>query len=385
VIPERDVSVIFTPIFSVPVANFLNGVSDYFGHQSTPGFVFDFTAPGADILVVDDIETNLQVARGLLSPYGMRIKLCLSGKEAILAIAQRRYDLVFMDHMMPEMDGVETVSRIRAFAGDPYYKKLPIVALTANVVSEAIKMLLNSGFNDFLSKPIGVGELDAILKKWIPEEKQIKKTLENNAGQSAPPPDDHNMEIDGLDIDKGIIMTGGAVENYKRTLAVFTWDGLKKTDEIKKSLESDNLSLYTTHVHALKSAAANIGANELSNMAKELEMAGNQGDLQFIQAKNDALLSALELLIDKIRNTLKTDIFEKQIEPVDAALLQDGLIKLKTAIDDINPGQINAAVNFLKQFETEPGCRNKIGTIIQNTLVGEYDEALTAIHDLLQS
>ncbi|GBU23492.1 sensor kinase [Fibrobacteria bacterium R8-3-H12] len=127
-----------------------------------------FSAPKAKILVVDDMGTNLKVAEGLMRPYKMQIDTCLSGIEAIEKIKADNYDLVFMDHMMPEMDGIEATKIIRET-----HANLPIVALTANAVSGTREMFLSNGFNDFLSKPIDIVKLNSILEKWIPKEKQV--------------------------------------------------------------------------------------------------------------------------------------------------------------------------------------------------------------------
>jgi CheY-like chemotaxis protein len=120
------------------------------------------------------------VAKGLLSPYGTQITLCKSGMMALNAIKNNRFDVIFMDHRMPDMDGVETTLRIRAFGDeDPYYKNVPIIALTADAVSGIEKMFFENGFNDFLSKPIDTIKLDSILEKWIPKEKQHGSVIIN--------------------------------------------------------------------------------------------------------------------------------------------------------------------------------------------------------------
>jgi len=126
-----------------------------------------FNSPKAKILIVDDIETNLKVAKGLMQPYKMKVDLRLSGAEAIEAVKANNYDIVFMDHMMPEMDGIEATKRIRKD-----YPDLPIIALTANAVSGMKEMFISNGFNDFLSKPIDIIKMNAILAKWLPKEKQ---------------------------------------------------------------------------------------------------------------------------------------------------------------------------------------------------------------------
>ncbi|MCL2101527.1 MAG: transporter substrate-binding domain-containing protein [Fibromonadales bacterium] len=145
--------------------------------------------PAGRVLIVDDLDTNLFVTQGLLQPYGLKIEIANSGFEALEKIKNNEYNIVFMDHMMPEMDGVETAKRIREF-DEPQKRNLPIVALTANAVSGTKEMFLANGFNDFLSKPIDVLKLDAILKKWIPKEEKAPK-------------------IEALDIKKNIPMTDG--------------------------------------------------------------------------------------------------------------------------------------------------------------------------------
>ncbi|MCL2767901.1 MAG: ATP-binding protein, partial [Synergistaceae bacterium] len=154
-IPDKRLNTLAMPAHAISIANLLNGVSDSFAYSESGGSIVRFTAPEARVLVVDDINTNLKVAKGLLLPYKMEIDLCGSGMEAIEAVKTKNYDLVLMDHRMPEMDGVETTDRIRGLGSmNPFYRSLPIVALTANAVSGMREMFLKSGFDDYLSKPI---------------------------------------------------------------------------------------------------------------------------------------------------------------------------------------------------------------------------------------
>ncbi|MDR1580043.1 MAG: response regulator [Synergistaceae bacterium] len=131
-----------------------------------------FTAPGFHVLVVDDIKVNLKVARGLLAPFEMDIDTCSSGDEALAMMREKEYDLIFMDHMMPGMDGIETTCAIRSLESGR--NKIPIVALTANAVSGMKEMFLENGFNDFLSKPIEIPRLYKLVEKWVPEEKRVR-------------------------------------------------------------------------------------------------------------------------------------------------------------------------------------------------------------------
>jgi CheY-like chemotaxis protein len=134
-----------------------------------------FFAPTARALVVDDRSTNLMVASALISGFGVKVDSCRSGKEAVELVKSKKYDVVFMDHMMPEMDGVETTEIIRSMgAEDSYYRNLPIVALTANTIAGQREMFLRKGMNDFIAKPIDIKKLCSVLKKWIPKEKQME-------------------------------------------------------------------------------------------------------------------------------------------------------------------------------------------------------------------
>ena len=379
-IAGKNITVLAMPVYPTSIANILNGTSGNFSYGNT-GSTARFTAPGVSILVVDDIYTNLQVAEGLLRPYKMRVKLCKSGKEAIDALSNRKYDLVFMDHMMPEMDGIETTSRIRTLnTNDPYFINLPIIALTANAIAGTKEMCLANGFNDFLSKPIDTIQLNTVLEKWIPKEKQKKPVIETGSDWILQTRNsDHDLTIEGLDIGKGITLSGGTVENYKRTLVMFYRDGIEKTNQIRECLETDNLPQYIIHVHALKSAAANIGAEELSEIAKTLETAGTQKDRTFIQTHNPNLLSVLQSLLGAIEVVLKPNEEGVQADAAGITLLKTELGKLAEAIDGMNLRAIKAAIKNIQPFTQMANIRNDVEKILQNTLIGRYDETILLI------
>jgi CheY-like chemotaxis protein/HPt (histidine-containing phosphotransfer) domain-containing protein len=302
-VADKSMSVLAMPAHCISIANILNGVSNKFVYSESYEHAAKFVAPEAKILVVDDIRTNLKVAKGLLQPYKMQISLCKSGLEAIEAIKTNGFDLVFMDHKMPEMDGIEATRHIRAMGeGDAYYKSLPIIALTANAVYGTKEMFLENGFNDFLSKPIDTVGLNALLEKWLPREKrknpaeELEKPFVSRAAGG--------IAIEGVDVVKGISLSGGNLESYLELLAVFQEDGFDKIGEIKTCLETGDLPLFVTHVHGLKSAAAGIGADKLSETAFALEMAGKRKDLSFIEALSPKLLADLESLLAGIGGEL---------------------------------------------------------------------------------
>ncbi|MCL2260097.1 MAG: ATP-binding protein [Fibromonadales bacterium] len=299
--------------------------------EDADNFVIKFHAPTAKVLIVDDININLKVAEGLLAPYKIQVDTVLSGQEAIdqiagAATAGKPYDLVFMDHMMPGMNGVEATKYMRDLGYD-----LPIIALTANAVVGTKEMFLENGFNDFLSKPIDIVKLNAILEHWIPKEKQ------NEAEE---------IFKNSIDI---------------HTLAVFHNDGNKKLKEIEECLQTENYSLYTIHIHALKSALANIGAKELSDFAKALE----EGDKEFIKTHTEKFLINLKRLL----NNINMQLGDRQNKDV---LNKEALIKLKEALKSMNPSSISDAMNDLLKF---PQAED----ILQNVLVGNYEEAIAMI------
>ena len=186
----HDMHLIFLPLQSLSIANILNGKEDRkssFLKNRNYNSV-SFTIPGARLLVVDDFSTNLKVAKGLLAQYHANVDTCLNGKAAIEMVKQNDYDLILMDHMMPEMDGIEVTAAIRAWeqekadkkpmepesADAPVKEGIPIVALTANAISGMREMFLEKGFNDFLGKPIDISQLDGILARWIPDVKKSR-------------------------------------------------------------------------------------------------------------------------------------------------------------------------------------------------------------------
>ncbi|MCL1894752.1 MAG: response regulator [Holophagaceae bacterium] len=367
------------PVQSISVADVLNGESNSFSYSENLESSISFVAPDAHVLVVDDVDTNLNVAKGLLSLYEVQTTLCNSGVEAIETLASRKFDFVLMDHMMPEMDGIETTKRIRAMGdSDPYFKNLPIIALTANAVVGTRELFLANGFDDFLSKPVDMAKLNATLAKWTPREKQNKPNLKTPLKSST----GLGLTIGGLDDRKGIANTGGTVEGFIKTLNVFVSDGQKKAEEIKACLVKGDLNLYTIYVHALKSSAACIGADKLSAGAEALEAAGNAKDMGFIQEYTSKLLTDLECLIANINNTLGFGLGAGD-STIESAELVQGLSGLKVAIEGMDLRGIRVATRNLDPYCSNPKIGADVKTILSNTLVGDYDHAISLIDTLL--
>ena len=308
IVGERNINVLTTPIFSIPIAEFLNNDSDLSAGAASRDDA-GWIAPEARILSVDDISTNLSVLEGLLKPYKVRVVSCKSGMEALEAVKAEPYDLVFMDHMMPGTDGVVTTQMIRALKSDyPHIEQLPIVALSANAVLGMKEEFLRNGFDDFMSKPIDIAKLDNTLRKWLPKEKQ--KSAGGKMISTAPIEERYERnditipEIEGVDIERGIAISGGKAALYLDTLTVFCEDGRERTGIIRECLESRDMNLYRIHVHGIKSALFNIGADALSAVAKDLEAAAQRGDIGFVRSNSAAFLSDLDTLLGNIDASL---------------------------------------------------------------------------------
>jgi len=318
-----------------------------------------------------------------MQPYHMKVDLCPGGVEAIEAMKTRRYDLVFMDHMMPEMDGMETVGRIREMADkDAYYSTVPIIALTANAVTGTKEMFMENGFDDFLSKPIETAKLRVILGEWVPKEKQII------AHESAPPipqqETDIGFVIPGVDVKKGVSLTGGTMDGYVRALTIYRHDGLTQLTEIKKSLDDKDLRLFTTHTHAIKGASATIGADKLAAAAEALEMAGLRKDESFIDAHVRKFLEDYNDMLSRIKEALPGENKNAvTAAPVDTAALKSALMTMKKALDDYDSPAINETAKTLQGFVRDPGAGETINTILQHKVAGEYEEAILLIDTLL--
>jgi len=344
-----------------------------------------FIAPTAHVLLVDDVRTNIVVAQGLLSFYEMTVDACLSGYEAIDAVSRRSYDLVFMDHMMPEMDGVEATKRIREL---PAGKNLPIIALTANAVSGMREMFLQNGFDDFLSKPIDTAKLNAVLERWLPKDKQVEAALSDDGGDSSAPDGGGSVPapfvIRGVDTDIGMSRAGGSPENYIQTLSIFRGDVSAKAEEMRKALKSGDLPSLAMYAHALKSAAANIGALDLSERAKELEAAGKDGGADFINANAGAFLADLEALAEEINFIITATRKTTATAANDYGALKTILTELKAALAAVNIEEIDKNAHDLQTFSYAENAKSAVEAILRMVLIGNFDEAEVRIDTLLK-
>jgi CheY-like chemotaxis protein len=383
------------PVQALSIAGVLNRVPDQRNYAKSAVMETRFIAPEARILVVDDMATNLKVAEGLLSPYRAPVDVCLSGAEAIELVKRNRYDMVFMDHMMPEMDGIEAVAQIRVLEGD-CFKTVPIIALTANAMSGMREMFLSRGFSDFLAKPIEISRLDEILACWIPKKKQIKRgevspltpaaqsassvTPLNGGSTPVTPP---ALVLPGVDIAQGIALCGGTPELYKKVLSQFRKDAEERLPLLRQSPAPEDLPLFVTQVHALKSASAIIGASGLSAEAAALEAAGKAGDQAAIAGKLPAFADGLAALTAAIGAALESgpEDHAPALPPSDdhTPLLRD----LAAALETQNAAEIDRLLEELLQRPLDKTAQEEAEQISNLVLMAEYGRALEAVRSLL--
>lgn len=252
---------------------------------------------GARILVVDDNAINLKVTEGLLKPYKVTIDTATGGEEAIRMIHKTKYDLVFMDYMMPHMDGIEATTIVRQ-AEDEYFKTLPIIALSANVLEESRERFSAAGMNDFVSKPIAMDDLEEVLIKWIPPIKQKRGKIRVVSEEGVL--DLSSMKLNHVAVMKGISYTGNNLKMYISILKDFINSAPDKISLLNDLLAAEDINRYTIEVHSLKSLSKTIGADMLSHMAENLEKKGHAQDTAGIRAGHNAMLMEYEAVNKEI-------------------------------------------------------------------------------------
>ena len=333
VLNSRKLFIIHKPFSALSVANLLNGeMGDRRFAEAQAAGRRPFTCVGVRALAVDDEEMNLVVAKGVLGSYGIEVDTCLSGREAVAQCGSVSYDIIFLDHMMPGFDGVETLKRIRELRGG-VYQDLPIIALTANTVSGAREMFRSEGFTEFVPKPIERTVLERVLRKVLPNsciqynavparvavpvrdaeaapEEEKRNAAQERAGQAEEPEVQEaaggaalpyeRLAQAGINVELGLEYCSGDEEFYREMLRMFYAQSGDKRAEIVSLYESANWADYAVKVHALKSTSLTIGAEALSAQAKELELAGKRGDIGYVREHHAALLRAYEALCSNI-------------------------------------------------------------------------------------
>ena len=329
-----------------------------------------FTVKDYKVMVVDDNLINRKVARSFLQTYGIEITEAESGMEAIELVHRTQFDIIFMDHMMPMMDGIEAVQRIRNDCGDN--GRLPVViALTANAMEGVRENFLANGFQDFITKPIDRRAMHMVLLKWIPEDRRMaggswidNLQVNNDILQK--------IIIEGIDTDEVAGHYAGSLEEYNELLKLYCLDGRRKLNVLQELWEERDYEGYGIEVHALKSASANVGAMRLSSRAKEQEKAVNRGDLEFVDGRVPRLLAEYEEQLEYIQAYLDENRKEEETISEKKEIEKTELLR-----------EIESALASLEDFQAKE-CAHKVEEILECRLETETEAALRKVKEQLK-
>jgi len=338
----------------------------------------------ARVLVVDDMQTNLDVASGLLSKYQLQVDVLTNGQAAVDRIKDGTpvYNAVFMDHMMPGMDGIETADRIRAL-GTEYAKKIPIIALTANAIQGTDKLFFAHDFQAFISKPIDVMELDSALRKWVRDENRGAEPVHADHPHGEEKNKKMVIEIPGIDAKKGLSLYAGDAKIYLSLLRSYAANTPGILDKLR-SVSTENLPAYVITVHGLKGASAGIGAEGIREAAFELENKSRAGDLQGVLAKNDKLTADAKVLVANIKEWLEqNDVHEAK--PRLKAPDRELLLKLRECCENYDIDGIEEIMSTLENcdYEEDGGLIKWIRERIDISMMGEVAKRLEEATRLL--
>ncbi|MDR1020478.1 MAG: response regulator [Synergistaceae bacterium] len=376
----KDVNSIMLPAYSISVANVINDVRREGADATSAGK--QFSAPAARVLVVDDLPMNLKVAKEVISHFGLTVDTCLSGKEAIDLAQNNIYDIVFMDHMMPEMDGLEATAAIRAMGKkDEYYLTLPIVALTANAISGQKEMFMENGMDDFISKPIEMNKLVGIMKKWLPKEKQVETDINSDSASDQ----SGSFSIEGIDIPAGLRNTGGSLPVYKDILLDFCRDANDVIVQLKKAEQKEDMENCTILAHSLKGTSRSVGATDLAEFAALMEENARSGNTSVLHSRINALWENVRLLIDNIYAGLAMHslLSEGEAEDETPKIHVSDLERIKESLVKMDIETVNDILVRLSTMPLDSRTKSLISEIEQDVLLFEYEMAIEKINRLL--
>lgn len=332
-----------------------------------------YMAPSARILIVDDVALNLQVACGLLEGLKMQIDTAESGLQALDFVKENRYDVILMDHMMPGMDGIEVTKKIRELAkitGDEYYKKVPVLALTANALSGMKEKFLEEGLQDFIGKPVEGKELIRILRKWLPKEKIVlnDKNISEDWAVEKVEEAEWEIQIPGLDVAAAKVYAPEK-EMYLETLRAYLIAIPGTKERIEKFTREKDSQNYIITVHGLKSASKLVGAMEISELAKQLEETASNGNCEEAWEKTPHLLELYKNCEEAIQKYF-SETEEKAELVLSEEEMKELLSGLKSAAEEFD---MEAFLDWEKRME----CVQ-----VEEAYQEKWHEILTAVQNL---
>ncbi len=337
------------------------------------------SAPDAKVLVVDDNEVNLSVASGLLRLSGIACDTALSGQEAIEMVNQKDYDIVFMDQMMPGMDGVETTAELRKQHGE----KLVVVALTANAVEGARESLLAAGMNDYLSKPIDRADLNNILLRWLPADKVSESAMEAQIPQELPELFQKLAQIEGLDVALGLERISGMTDVYEKSLRIFTRRLPDVVARLVSFLKNADMKGFSIEVHGAKGSLNNIGATNLALQAEALEHKSKAGDAAYCEENLPALTAGLMEMQGKLEAVLEEGV--EQAPTKGKGNKKDMVMRISVArglLDAFEGDEALDTLCDLRRYDYGEELNAALQTICRKTEEFDYETAMAIIDDI---
>lgn len=359
-----------------------------------------FIAPMGRILIVDDNAMNLAVAQGLLKGTRLQIDVAASGEECLELIKRKTYHLICMDHMMPVMDGVQTLHAIRALEGNPS-RDIPVIALTANAVAGARELYLKEGFQDYLTKPIDADKFENMLIEYLPDNvvyltnsrdisNEYEQTQEGGEGEFDIR--ESQLYLMGFNLRNGLRYMGGDKALYGKVLHDFHSILQEKETALKDFLQKGDMPGYTIIVHSLKGNARNVGADDLADEAFELEKMAKAGQLEDVTVRSPILFSMMNTMRNSLRVYLETeDAGEKtqQQEPEESGgnITEEDWVRalqeLAARLDDFDGESAAAKLRELKRYE-RPESDKKMLRLCEKAIKDyAYDIALEVVNAVL--
>lgn len=375
-----DIIRLYKPFYALPVSIILKGGKRYNNLNREAMNRNMFIAPDAKILIVDDNAINLRVESCLMKNYKFTIDTALSGMEALEKLESKDYDMVFMDHMMPEMDGVDTLHRIRDKAGI-YYANIPVIALTANAVAGAKEMLIAEGFQDFLSKPVEIASMHRILDKYLPDAKKIydfeDDATDVQSGEAVHNDHEHETVYEqpqnpqasvnepgaetaqkdtAADInEKQGTLYCGSLEDFEDILKIHYEDYEENSQKIQAFYDSKDWKNYVILVHGLKSSMKSVGIIKLSDMCLELELAGKENRIDYILKNHDVMMAEYARIHDVIGNRLgirqKVNVDLTNVKNLDEDSIAGLLNQFENAVYSFDEEQMLSILNELMDYK----------------------------------
>lgn len=353
-----------------------------------------FIAPLAKILVVDDNAMNLAVAQDLLRKTKLQIDVASSGGECLEMLKRKEYHLICMDHMMPVMDGVQTLQAIRAMEDNPS-RNIPVIALTANAVVGAKEFYLNAGFEDYLSKPIEPDKLEEMMIQYLPKELIYLTDDEEISVES----DDDESSLNeekltdmGINAANGLKYMGGSRSLYEKVLRDFREILHEKEEQLKNMLAKEDVSGYAIIVHALKGNARNVGADELAEEAFELEKKSKAGKLEEVEVQSPILFSMMRTLGENLDRYLETEAADVSVEKeeeqaekqqITEEAWKEKLQHLHRQLDDFDGDGVMESIRELKQYRLTEDNRKLLRHCEKAVNDFAYDVAMEIVSSVL--